>query len=73
MIGVHVNMLVAANPEPDVYITGAERERLTRQARFRSELSGYMKLQSTRPQTVSYALTDSPAGQLASQTSCSTG
>ena len=27
--------------------------------------SGYSKQQSTRPQTVSYGLTDSPAGQLA--------
>jgi epoxide hydrolase len=32
---------------------------------FVAELSGYMKLQSTRPQTLAYALTDSPVGQLA--------
>jgi microsomal epoxide hydrolase len=34
-------------------------------ANFDAELSGYMKLQATRPQTLSYALTDSPVGQLA--------
>jgi pimeloyl-ACP methyl ester carboxylesterase len=32
---------------------------------FVADLSGYMRLQSTRPQTLSYALTDSPVGQLA--------
>jgi epoxide hydrolase len=30
-----------------------------------ADLSGYMKLQSTRPQTLAYGLTDSPVGQLA--------
>src|SRR5262245_22502350 len=34
-------------------------------AEFISERSGYMGIQATRPQTVSYALTDSPVGQLA--------
>jgi pimeloyl-ACP methyl ester carboxylesterase len=30
-----------------------------------SDMAGYAIVQSTRPQTISYALTDSPAGQLA--------
>nr|BFE84203.1 hypothetical protein GCM10020093_068040 [Planobispora longispora] len=30
-----------------------------------NDLSGYMKIQSTRPQTLAYGLADSPAGQLA--------
>jgi epoxide hydrolase len=30
-----------------------------------ADLSGYMKLKSTRPQTLAYGLTDSPVGQLA--------
>jgi microsomal epoxide hydrolase len=34
-------------------------------ARYQTELSGYAILQSQRPQTVAYALTDSPVGQLA--------
>ena len=29
------------------------------------ELSGYSQIQSTRPQTLAYGLTDSPVGQLA--------
>jgi hypothetical protein len=33
--------------------------------RWQNELSGYAILQSTRPQTLAYALTDSPVGQLA--------
>ena len=33
--------------------------------RFRSESSGYLMMQSTRPQTIGYALMDSPAGQAA--------
>ena len=34
-------------------------------ANFLSEGNGYFGIQSTRPQTLSFALTDSPAGQLA--------
>jgi microsomal epoxide hydrolase len=39
--------------------------RLGQLSRFDTELSAYMKLQSTRPQTLAYGLTDSPVGQLA--------
>jgi epoxide hydrolase len=39
--------------------------RLGQLSRFDTELSAYMKLQSTRPQTLAYGLTDSSAGQLA--------
>jgi microsomal epoxide hydrolase len=34
-------------------------------SRFDTEGSGYLKLLSTPPRTVSYALNDSPVGQLA--------
>ena len=33
--------------------------------RWQNEMAGYASIQSTRPQTLAYALTDSPAGQLA--------
>ena len=33
--------------------------------RFRSESSGYLTMQATRPQTIGYPLMDSPAGQAA--------
>jgi epoxide hydrolase len=63
--GVHVNMLVPNPPAPESPLGDAEVARLARTARFREELSGYMRLQATRPDTLAYALTDSPVGQLA--------
>jgi epoxide hydrolase len=65
VVGAHVNMLVAADPPPGVALTASEQALLARRRRFEDELSGYMKLQATRPQTLAYALTDSPVGQLA--------
>lgn len=66
--GVHVNMLMtfpSGDPAELVDLTASDQERLGRMARFDAELSGYMKLQATRPQTLAYGLTDSPVGQLA--------
>ena len=66
--GVHVNFLPAPPPGDPAQLAGlseAEQARLGRMARFAADLSGYMKVQSTRPQTLAYGLTDSPAGQLA--------
>ena len=63
--GVHVNMLVATPPRDDDVLGDADTARLARLTRFQDELSGYMRLQATRPQTLAYALTDSPVGQLA--------
>ncbi|MEU0743837.1 epoxide hydrolase family protein [Streptomyces sp. NPDC006134] len=68
VVGVHVNMLMtfpSGDPAELAGLDERDRERLGRLARFDAELSGYMKLQQTRPQTLAYALTDSPAGQLA--------
>ena len=50
------------DPESD---SETERRSLAAAARYRAELSGYAIEQATRPQTLSYALTDSPVGQLA--------
>ncbi|MDG4792786.1 epoxide hydrolase family protein [Micromonospora sp. WMMD1082] len=66
--GVHVNMLMtfpSGDPEELTGLNESDQERLGRMARFDAELSGYMKLQATRPQTLAYGLTDSPVGQLA--------
>jgi epoxide hydrolase len=38
---------------------------LDRMAEFRSEGSGYLAIQNSRPQTIGYLLNDSPVGQLA--------
>jgi len=72
IIGVHVNAasvgFIPLGPvdEADLAaLTDTEKARLERTNNFRTEEFGYNMLQSTRPQTVAYALTDSPVGQLA--------
>jgi epoxide hydrolase len=45
--------------------TDAEKTRFERMNRFLSEGNAYFQIQGTRPQTIAYGLTDSPAGQLA--------
>jgi pimeloyl-ACP methyl ester carboxylesterase len=68
VIGVHVNNLgtfPSGDPAELTGLTGADRERLALLDKWGREMSGYAIVQSTRPQTISYALTDSPAGQLA--------
>ncbi|MDR1999183.1 MAG: epoxide hydrolase [Frankiaceae bacterium] len=67
IIGLHLNMLVT---RPDARATGpdADPDEAAGAAvnqRYADELSGYHKLQSTRPQTLAYALADSPVGLLA--------
>jgi pimeloyl-ACP methyl ester carboxylesterase len=65
VIGVHLNMLLPQGPLDQPDLTDVEKARLERMQRFRASGSGYGAIQSTRPQTLAYALTDSPAGQLA--------
>jgi epoxide hydrolase len=68
VIGVHVNALVTfptGDPSELADLTAGEQERLARFQNFQTEMMGYLNVQGTRPQTVAYALTDSPAGQLA--------
>jgi pimeloyl-ACP methyl ester carboxylesterase len=69
VIGVHVNALVNASTPIDPgeldALSAAEREQAGQnQARWHNH-SGYATQMSTRPQTLAYALNDSPAGQLA--------
>jgi pimeloyl-ACP methyl ester carboxylesterase len=72
VIGVHVNAATMGFipfgdiPEQDLAtFSPAEKERAQRLQGYLAEGNGYFQIQSTRPQTLSYALTDSPAGQLA--------
>ncbi len=68
VVGVHVNMLPSAPPEDPADLAGlteTEQARVQMFARFRTEGVGYGMIQSTRPQTLAYALADSPSGQLA--------
>jgi pimeloyl-ACP methyl ester carboxylesterase len=51
-------------PLPDDLSEADRREVSERQRRW-ADAKGYLDIQSTRPQTLAYSLTDSPAGQLA--------
>src|SRR5579863_8187993 len=46
-------------------LSDADQGRLKLMQHWQNEMAGYAAIQSTRPQTLAYALTDSPAGQLA--------
>ena len=65
VVGVHLNMLIPSGAAEQLDLTDEERRRLDRSRQFRNTGMGYGAIQSTRPQTLAYALTDSPAGQLA--------
>jgi pimeloyl-ACP methyl ester carboxylesterase len=63
---IHLNMVIAA-PDPATMgdLTEAEKSALAGIQHYGEWDSGYSKQQSTRPQTLGYGLTDSPAGQAA--------
>jgi epoxide hydrolase len=65
VVGVHLNMLVPYVREEPSDLSSLERARLSALREFQARGSGYFALQSTKPQTLAYGLTDSPAGQLA--------
>jgi pimeloyl-ACP methyl ester carboxylesterase len=63
LIGIHLNMMplrrdpkMVANPTPE------ERKYLEELATWLKEETGYQWIQGTRPQTLAFALTDSPIG-----------
>jgi pimeloyl-ACP methyl ester carboxylesterase len=64
--GVHVNMPVVP-PDRSTFddLTPQEQDVLAARKHYRDWDSGYSKEQSTRPQTIGYALADSPSGQAA--------
>lgn len=66
LAGIHLNMPIAA-PDPETMddLTEAEQGALESLAHYDRWDSGYSKQQSSRPQTLAYGLTDSPAGQAA--------
>ncbi len=68
VVGIHVTQLMSfpsGNPSEVTDLTDEEKTRLDRLSRYRNEGLGYGMIQSTRPQTLAYGLTDSPVGQLA--------
>jgi pimeloyl-ACP methyl ester carboxylesterase len=67
VIGLHLNMIVVALRRADesAPLDAEERIFLGDLENFRQEEAGYQWIQSTRPQTLAYALNDSPVGLLA--------
>lgn len=63
---IHLNMpLVQPKPEDMADLTEAEQKALGDMQHYQDWESGYSKQQATRPQTLGYALVDSPVGQAA--------
>lgn len=65
-LGIHQSALYLSPPEP---WPPAVREFIEAQRRGRAEDVAYSRMQSTRPRTVAYGLSDSPAGLVASSPS----
>jgi pimeloyl-ACP methyl ester carboxylesterase len=65
LAGIHVNNLLTFPSGQPGNLSDADQGRLKLMQRWQNEMAGYASIQSTRPQTLAYALTDSPAGQLA--------
>jgi len=60
LIGIHMNLLVPALAGPQPTDTEEERAAAAQLATFRQSGFGYFLEQATRPQTIGYALLDSP-------------
>jgi len=63
LIGIHLNMVMFQPTEEErAAASPAEQAMLDAARRYDQELSGYFKVQATRPQSVGFALADSPVG-----------
>ena len=64
VIGLHLNLITADPPNPEAVAQMSDAER-RRYSYFDREESSFFFLQAAEPQTLAYALTDSPVGWLA--------
>jgi epoxide hydrolase len=65
LAGIHLNMVLAFPPDatnPTAGLSADELSAVQELQRFRALESGYQAIQGTKPQTLAYGLTDSPAG-----------
>lgn len=62
---IHITLAMSTRPQVDETPSAEEQRALDGMKFYADWDSGYSKQQSTRPQTVGYALTDSPIGQAA--------
>jgi len=66
LAGIHLNFpLVFPDPIPTEGLSAAEQRAVDAWERFQKDGFGYFLEQATRPQTIGYALADSPVGQAA--------
>ena len=69
VIGLHLNLVSAGPPpgvtDPEAGVPAAELERMRERQAFWAPEQGYSAIQGTKPQTLGYALNDSPSGQAA--------
>lgn len=64
LVGLHLNMANAPRPRgfDDESLSAQEKHDLAEMREFRQRETGYQAIQGTKPQTLAYALNDSPAG-----------
>jgi len=63
VIGIHINLLtIQRDRSPPANPTEEERDYFAALAAWLKEETGYQWIQGTKPQTLAYGLTDSPAG-----------
>jgi pimeloyl-ACP methyl ester carboxylesterase len=63
--GIHLNMVIAFPPDPANPLDGLTQDEVVDMMpmqHFLQEETGYQRIQGTKPQTLGYALNDSPAG-----------
>ena len=60
--GIHLNMAIALPPPDGPALSEKEQKWVAELAAFQAGETGYQQIQATKPQTLGYALTDSPAG-----------
>jgi len=65
LVGIHLNMPSGRPPKGQTEFTPAEQKALESGQHYQRWEAGYSTQQSTRPQTLGYGLTDSPAAQCA--------
>jgi pimeloyl-ACP methyl ester carboxylesterase len=60
--GIHVNLLFVPRDRPDGALTEEAKRYADDLAHWLREETGYQQIQGTKPQTLAFGLTDSPAG-----------
>jgi pimeloyl-ACP methyl ester carboxylesterase len=65
LFGIHLNMVAVGPPDPASPLEGVEPDEMDgvmAMRHFQEQETGYQKIQQTKPQSLSYGMSDSPAG-----------